>query len=235
MVTVAEYKKEVKEEIKDNNNKAVVVLSGGLDSTVLAYYLKNKGYDIYAISFDYNQKHKKELTCAYITANKICKDWKVVDLSILNNLAPSALTRDSINIPEGYYAEESMKSTVVPNRNMVLLSLAASYSISIGSSILAYGAHGGDHAIYPDCRQEFISAMKVALSICDWTSMDLLVPFMNWTKSSIVKKGIELNVPFKDTWTCYNGRLKACGVCGSCTERLEAFKVNNLEDPIDYE
>lgn len=213
--------------------KAVVILSGGLDSTTLLYDVKNQGYDVYALSFNYNQKHKKELQFAKMTCKKMKISHKIIDLKVLNDIAPSALTRN-IEMPEGNYMDENMKITVVPNRNMVMISLAASYSIGIGCKKIFYGAHSGDHTIYPDCRPEFIKAMKDALKICDWNEVKLLAPYEQYSKMEIVDRGTILGVDYSLTWTCYNGGKLACGKCGSCMERLEAFERNSIKDPLKY-
>lgn len=215
--------------------KAVIILSGGMDSTTLLYDVINLGYEVYVLSFDYNQKHKKELDCAKSICEKLNIPHKVVDLNVLNQLAPSSLTRDDWDVPEGHFEDESMKQTIVPNRNMVMLSLATSYAISIDATKIFYGAHAGDHEIYPDCRKEFIDKMKEVIRICDWKEVELSAHYWNINKGDIIKKGIGLNVPYENTWTCYKGKELACGKCGSCQERLEAFKKVGMEDPIKYE
>ncbi|MBU1235049.1 MAG: 7-cyano-7-deazaguanine synthase QueC [Proteobacteria bacterium] len=216
--------------------KAVIICSGGMDSTTLLYDILNKGYEVFVLSFDYGQKHKVELNLISKTCLKLgIVKHKIIDLKILNEVASSALTRDNWDVPRGHYADENMKQTVVPNRNMIMLSLAIAYAIDSGATELYYGAHSGDHAIYPDCRPEFVKAMQKVIKLCDWKKVSLVVPYLHLTKADIVKIGLKLNVDYNLTWTCYNGREKACGKCGSCTERLEAFKLNNMEDPIKYE
>jgi len=190
---------------------------------------------LYSLSFDYNQKHKKELECAKATCEKLNINHKIVDLSVLNELAPSALTRDGWDVPEGHYEADNMKETVVPNRNMVLVSLAASYAIGLKADKLFYGAHSGDHAIYPDCRPEFAEKLKEVIKIADWHVCELEAPYLGMDKGDIAIKGKELNVDYSLTWTCYKGLNKACGKCGSCQERLEAFKKAGIEDPIQYD
>jgi len=215
--------------------KAVLILSGGLDSTTLMYDLLNKGIEVHAISFFYGQKHSKELECAHALCDKLGVPHKIIDLEVLNEVAPSALTRSEIEVPEGQYDIDNMKATVVPNRNMVMLALATSYAISIGANYVAYGAHAGDHTIYPDCRPKFVRHMTDAIASCDWSKVELLVPYLYMTKGEIVKVGLSLGVDYSSTWTCYKGGDKACGKCGSCTERLEAFAFANAVDPIEYE
>ncbi|WP_232385637.1 7-cyano-7-deazaguanine synthase QueC [Methanoregula boonei] len=215
--------------------KAVLILSGGMDSTTLLYDLIDQGYEVSAITFDYHQKHKKEIACAQKTCAKLSIPHKIVNLSVLNDLAPSSLTRADRDVPEGHYAEESMKQTVVPNRNMVFLSLAASYAIGIGAGHLFYAAHAGDHAIYPDCRPVFVSAMSTAFHLCDWNDLVLQVPYLMLSKGDIAKKGIGLGVDYANTWSCYKGKERSCGKCGACTERLEAFREAGAADPLEYE
>ena len=217
-----------------NKEKAVVILSGGLDSTTLLYVVINQGFDVRALSFDYNQKHKKELWCAMKTCTNLGIEHKVLELAILNEIAPSALTRADWQMPEGHYAAENMKQTIVPNRNMIMISLAAAYAIGVGAQHLFYGAHAGDHDIYPDCRKEFVIAMQEVLKLCDWKQVQLHAPYLDIDKGDIVKKGLALSVPYQDTWTCYQGLEEACGRCGSCQERLEAFAKNHTTDPIVY-
>ena len=168
------------------------------------------------------------------TCNSLNVPHKIISLSVLNDIAPSALTRDDWDVPEGHYADENMKETVVPNRNMVMLSLATSYAVSIKADKLFYGAHSGDHDIYPDCRKEFVDVLGKAVSMCDWHELKLLAPYIEKDKGDIVIRGIELNVDYSKTWTCYKGKGKACGKCGSCVERLEAFEKGGIKDPILY-
>lgn len=215
--------------------KAVIILSGGMDSTTLLYDIKSQGYDVYALSVNYGQRHKKELRLAKKTCLNLNIPHKIIKLKALNELAPSSLTRKEINVPEGHYEDETMKLTVVPNRNMVLLSLATTYAISLKAKKLFYGAHAGDHAIYPDCRKEFIDKMREVIKIADWVCVDLEAPYWDIDKGDIAIKGKQLGVDYSLTWTCYKGRKKACGKCGACQERLEAFKKAGVKDPVKYE
>lgn len=217
--------------------KAVIILSGGMDSTTLAYdVVKGGKYDeVHAISFDYGQVHKKELECARITATKLGLDsYYIVNLAPLGNLLSSALTGDC-DVPEGDYDDSNQKLTVVPNRNMIMLSIAAGYAMSIGATDLYYGAHAGDHTIYPDCRPEFVDAMNAVLAVAHYTPVRLHVPYQYFGKANIAAKGKQLGVPYEDTWTCYKGGEKPCGKCGSCNERLMAFRRANMTDPLEYE
>tara|TARA_Y100000593_G_scaffold13994_3_gene26184 strand:+ start:11790 stop:12446 length:657 start_codon:yes stop_codon:yes gene_type:complete len=217
------------------SKKSVVILSGGMDSTTLLYDIKHQGDDVSALSFNYNQKHKKELEMAKATCKALKVDHKIIDLNVLNEIAPSSLTRDDWEVPEGHYADENMKETVVPNRNMVMLSLATSYSIGVKAKYLYYGAHSGDHDIYPDCRKEFVDTLAMAILLCDWDHINLVAPYLDIDKGDIVIQGKRLGVDYSKTWTCYKGKELACGKCGSCVERLEAFAKAGIKDPVKYE
>lgn len=207
-----------------------------MDSTVLAYHLFHQGALAGCVSVHYGQRHAKELDCAKRTTELMQVPHEVLNLEGLRAvLNTSSLTSNEIAVPEGHYAEASMKATVVPNRNMILLSLAVGVAIARGAKAVAYGAHAGDHAVYPDCRPEFALAMSQAIGFCDYDPPTLERPFINKTKADIVKLGIELGVNFNNTWTCYKGGEVACGKCGTCVERLEAFHIAGGEDPIPYE
>ncbi|MCP4934495.1 MAG: 7-cyano-7-deazaguanine synthase QueC [bacterium] len=214
--------------------KALIILSGGLDSTVLAHEVVAEGdYQLGALSFDYGQKHTCELACAKAQAKLLGIEHTLVALPFINELFNSVLLSNSDKpIPHGHYEDESMKQTVVPNRNMIMLSIAAGVALSQDRTALYYGAHSGDHAIYPDCRADFVAAMQQALGLCDWQRIDLQVPFLHLDKLEIVRRGAALGVDFGQTWTCYTGGDTPCGKCGSCVERSEAFAANGLQDPV---
>jgi 7-cyano-7-deazaguanine synthase len=216
-------------------NKVVVIYSGGMDSfTVLNRALRD-GKEVYALSFDYGQRHVKELEYA----SKVCKSLnvphKVIDISAINQLLAGSSLTDNIDIPEGHYEAENMKSTIVPNRNMILLSLAVGYAVSVEASQVYYGAHSGDHAIYPDCRPEFVMKMNDVCQIANYEPVEIFSPYLNVDKIAILADGIKMGLDYSTTWTCYNGREKACGKCGACQERLEAFTENGQTDPVEYE
>ena len=188
-----------------------------------------------ALSVDYGQKHRVEL----IKAASICRDLqlnhRVIDLSALRELfGSSSLTSPVQPVPDGHYQAEGMKATVVPNRNMILLSVATAWAISLGAEAVAYAAHSGDHAIYPDCREVFADALDQAIRLCDWSSVFLYRPFVDLDKTAIARLGGRLGVPFETTWSCYKGNALHCGRCGTCVERREAFFLAGLEDPTRY-
>lgn len=212
--------------------KVVVLLSGGLDSSVLCYYLKNLDFDVYPVAFNYNQRHKRELASAW----EISKDFnllKIISIPELGYLGHSSQTDSNIPVPQGHYADDSMKLTVVPNRNMIFLAFAAAYAITLESNIIATAIHSGDHPIYPDCRPEFSRTLDECLHVT-W-NIRLRTPFVNQSKADIVAIGDRLKVPFQTTWSCYEGREAHCGKCGTCVERKEAFLLNHIIDPTAYE
>jgi len=220
---------------KEMAEKVVVIYSGGMDSfTVLNRALKD-GKKVYALSFDYGQRHVKELQCASTVCELLKINHKVIDISSINQLLTGSSLTDDIDIPEGHYESENMKSTMVPNRNMILLSLAVGYAVSVGAAQVYYGAHSGDHAIYPDCRPEFVQKMNDVCRIANYESVEIFSPYLHVNKTAILAYGLKMGLDYSNTWTCYNGREKACGKCGSCQERLEAFSENKMVDPIEYE
>lgn len=215
--------------------RCTLIYSGGSDSFTLLHWLRTNGYEVDAISVAYGQRHWREINCASTVAHELSVPHQIIDIPLDTIVVSSALTSRSAPVPEGHYAGENMKQTVVPNRNMVLLALAASYALSRGSTHLAYGTHHGDHEIYPDCRAEFVDAMRKAFRLCDWRSLELITPFLQWDKRLIYAWGTQHGLDYAKTWTCYNGRPNACGRCGSCVERLEAFDLIGKVDPLDYE
>ncbi|MDI9243704.1 7-cyano-7-deazaguanine synthase QueC [Marinobacter sp. CHS3-4] len=213
----------------------VVIYSGGMDSYTLLHRALAQGFDVHALSFDYGQRHVRELECVREVCQSLSIPHKVVDIRSLNVVMDgSALTAD-VDVPEGHYEEESMKATVVPNRNMILLSLATGYAVTAGADSVWYGAHGGDHAIYPDCRPEFVEKMDAVCRVANYQPVAIEAPFMGADKSQILTEGLNMGLDYSKTWTCYNGRERACGRCGSCVERLEAFAANGVTDPLPYE
>ncbi|CAG9001567.1 MAG: 7-cyano-7-deazaguanine synthase [Candidatus Celerinatantimonas neptuna] len=217
------------------NEKVVVIYSGGMDSyTVLNKVIQN-GYVPYPLTFNYGQRHYKEIEVAQKVCQQLHLEHKVVDISAIDQLLQGSSLTSDIDIPEGHYEEESMKSTVVPNRNMILLSLAVGYAVSIGAREVYYGAHAGDHAIYPDCRPEFVQKMNDVSKIANYEPVEIISPYLYKSKIEILQDGLKMGLNYGQTWTCYNGREKACGRCGACQERLEAFELNHCKDPLEYE
>jgi len=220
---------------QNEKEKVLLILSGGLDSSTLLFYLQDKGFEVQCLSIDYGQTHVKEVIAAKMISAKAGVPFEIMSIPNLGSyLDGSALTDPSIKVPHGDYREESMKSTIVPNRNMIFLSIAVGYAIGKGIHKVAYAAHSGDHFIYPDCRPEFIERMQNVFKFCHTEPIELIVPFMNLSKIEIVMIGNDLKVPFELTWTCYEGRNLPCGKCGACRERLEAFRENKIEDPLFY-
>lgn len=216
--------------------KAILIFSGGMDSATLLFSLLHQGHEVKCLGIDYGQRHRKEIEAAMLICGVQKIPYTLVDLSAIRPLLKgSSQTDDTVEVPEGHYAEENMKKTVVPNRNMIMLSVAAAYAISEKADAVVYGAHSGDHAIYPDCRPEFVKAMTQAMELADWHTVTLVAPFSAMTKGEIAKLGLSLKVPYELTWTCYAGREKHCGKCGSCSERLEAFEFAGAADPVAYE
>lgn len=225
--------------------KGVAIVSGGMDSVTLAYFLKKRLHpdvDLHLISFDYGQRHVKELQTAIKCAEALGAQHDVVNLQMLTKfleVSGSVLVDLKAEVPEGHYAEESMKSTVVPNRNSIMLSIATGIAVAEGAEFVAYGVHGGDHFIYPDCRPEFFEAMCEAqvLGNVGFTvpMFRLMAPFINQTKADIVHIGESVGVPWVDTWSCYKGGRIHCGKCGTCVERREAFSLAGVVDPTLYE
>jgi 7-cyano-7-deazaguanine synthase len=215
--------------------KTVAIFSGGLDSTVLLAHLLAEGDEVLALSVDYGQRHRRELDHARSIASQLGVRWQLADLAgVRPLLAGSSQTSDDVPVPHGHYAAENMKQTVVPNRNMIMLAVAAGWAISERADRLAYGAHGGDHTIYPDCRPEFAAAVGQAIALADWHRVELYCPFIHSKKSDIVRRGAELGVDFASTWSCYEGGAVHCGLCGTCVERKEAFALAGVADPTRY-
>lgn len=215
--------------------KVVVITSGGLDSHVLMHWHIRNGDQVRALSVDYGQRHRRELIFACNNALDSRIPYENADLQNLARILPGSSQTDvNVKVPKGHYSEESMKATVVPNRNMILLAVAIGHAIAHKFEAVSYAAHSGDHAIYPDCREEFASAMAQVSLQCDWTPITLLRPFIQRSKADIVRLGNSMAVNFRNTWSCYSGEDLHCGACGTCTERREAFYLAGVEDPTHY-
>ena len=202
----------------------------------LLHQALNQNYEVDCLTFDYDQRHIKEIECARLACHENnLSNLQIKIANVESIFAASALTSNSIEMPHGSYQAESMQSTIVPNRNMLFISYAIAYAISKNINQVWYGAHAGDHFIYPDCRPEFLSAMNAVAQICHTFPISVEAPFLNYSKAEIVKIGLDLGIDYSKTWTCYEGQNLACGKCGSCNERLEAFALNNTADPLTYQ
>lgn len=216
--------------------KSYVICSGGMDSVTLAYKIAHQHQLAGLISFDYGQRHKKELTSAALCAKALNVPHHILDISAIGaHLSGSALT-DDIDVPDGHYAEENMKVTVVPNRNAIMLSIAYGIAAAQQADAVAAAFHGGDHFIYPDCRPAFTQSFEAMQNhaLDGFNTIRLLTPFITKTKGEIAAEGAQLGVPFADTWSCYKGGALHCGKCGTCVERREAFHEAGIEDPTQY-
>ena len=220
---------------------ATVLLSGGLDSTTLLAQTLNDGHHAYALSINYGQRHSKELSQAQTIADHYGVKLDVLDLIGLRYvLAGSALTGPN-EVPDGHYAAENMSTTVVPNRNAILLSIAAGHAAARGHDYVATAVHAGDHPIYPDCRPEFILALSNATKLGTRTDdrpegVQVVAPFVNMDKTGIAELALAYDVPVELTWSCYKGREIHCGRCGTCVERAEALDAaTGGADPTDYD
>lgn len=225
--------------MNDNPKRAVVLHSGGLDSTVLLWHMTALGYEVLPLSIHYGQRHRTEL----LSAEQVCLvgryENRIVNLDGLRQIlsaSNSSQVNPDVPVPEGHYAAASMAVTIVPNRNMMLLAAATAFAISEGAQVVAYAAHAGDHFVYSDCRPEFIDALAAAIALCDEHPPTLIAPFSRMTKAEIVKRGSELGVPMGLTYSCYKGEAGShCGRCGTCTERAAAFDEAGVPDPTGYE
>lgn len=220
--------------------KATLIVSGGMDSATLAYHYNSLGYDLHLVGFNYGQRHVKELEALGKLADLLKASWEIVDLTQLkSSIANSSLTSDAINVPDGHYAEETMRITVVPNRNAIMLAIATGIAVANGSNLVATGVHAGDHFIYPDCRPDFIEAIDAAFQLGTRghakDGFHVEAPFVRITKADIAKRGHELKVPYQITWSCYKGGSLHCGRCGTCVERIEAFIDAGVNDPTHYQ
>ncbi len=217
--------------------KTIVICSGGLDSVSLAHMVAHEHVLTRLLSFDYGQRHRKELDFAASCASRLGVPHQVIDLRPIGAaLTGSALT-DDIDVPDGHYEEESMRVTVVPNRNAIMLTVAFGVAAANGDDAVATAVHGGDHFIYPDCRpaftESFEAMQKAALD--GYADVSLFTPFVHRTKADIVIEGAKHQTPFAETWSCYKGGDLHCGRCGTCVERREAFHLANIADPTSYQ
>jgi len=218
--------------------KAVCVMSGGMDSTLSAYMMKEKGYEIIAVHFNYDQRtQSKELECFEKIAKDLdVKEKYVLDLDFFKHLGASALTDINIEVPTNGI-EEGVPVTYVPFRNGIFLSMSAAIAEKEGAEVISIGVVEEDSSGYPDCRESYIKSMQnsINLGTKDETQIEIKMPLVHLQKSQIVKKAISINVPLELTWSCYKNEDKACGICDSCRLRLNGFKLAGVIDPIAYE
>ena len=217
--------------------KTIVICSGGLDSVSLAHMVAAKHKLTGLVSFDYGQRHRKELDYAALCAKRLDVPHDIIDMrGIGAALTGSALT-DDVDVPDGHYAEETMRVTVVPNRNAIMLSVAYGIAAARGDQAVATAVHGGDHFIYPDCRPDFTQAFEFMqyMALDGYADVSLYTPFVHGSKADIVSEGQRHNTPFAETWSCYKGGVHHCGRCGTCVERREAFDLAGVADPTEYD
>ena len=224
--------------IEKNMKRALCVMSGGMDSTLSAYMMKNNDYEVIAVHFNYNQRTQtKELECFHKICNDLdVKEKYVLDLDFFKQLGASALTDKSIEVPTSGI-EEGVPITYVPFRNGIFLSMAAAIAEKEGAEAISIGVVEEDSSGYPDCRASYIKSMEQSINLGtkDETNITIHMPLVSLKKSQIVQKAIELEVPLELTWSCYKNEDMACGVCDSCRLRLNGFKLAGVTDPIEYE
>ncbi|MCD7714299.1 MAG: 7-cyano-7-deazaguanine synthase QueC [Prevotella sp.] len=216
-----------------NNKDALLILSGGIDSTTMLY--EYAAEIALAVSFDYGSNHNKnEIAFARRHCARLAVEHLFIPLDFVSRYFSSSLLSGADAIPDGNYDEDNMRSTVVPFRNGIMLSVACGIAESRGLRRVMMANHAGDHTVYPDCRPEFVAAMDKAMQEGTWEKLHLFAPYTNLTKTDIVRRGAAIGVDYGATWSCYKGRDKHCGVCGTCRERKEAFAEAGVPDPTDY-
>lgn len=213
---------------------SLMVVSGGMDSTTMLYEYADR--IALAVTFNYGSNHNaREIECARYNCERLGIELVVVDMPFIGQLFDSSLLSGADAIPEGNYDDENMRSTVVPFRNGIMLAVAAGLAESRGLRHLMMANHGGDHAIYPDCRQGFVDAMSAAISQGTYEYIDIFAPYTNITKTDIARRGAALGIDYAHTYSCYKGGAVHCGRCGTCTERRQAFIEAGIPDPTQYE
>ena len=216
--------------------KTVVLLSGGMDSVTALYWAQAEHEVVGAVSFDYGAKHNhREIPLAAWHCAQSGVTHDIINLDFVNRLFASDLLKSGGDVPEGHYADETMKKTVVPFRNGIMLAIACGLAESREAEALVIAAHSGDHAIYPDCREPFMQGMAAAMREGTYAKIELLRPFIHLDKAGIAKLGASLGVDYGKTWSCYKGGVLHCGKCGTCVERIEAFTLAGLDDPTVYD
>lgn len=213
---------------------SVIIVSGGMDSITMLHEFEKE--IALAVTFDYGSNHaKKEIEFAKLHCERLGIEHIIIPLSFMHDYFKSSLLEGADAIPEGHYEAENMKSTVVPFRNGIMLAVACGLAESRGLHSVMIANHGGDHAIYPDCRGTFINAMSEAMAYGTYEHVRINAPYTGITKSDIAKRGAALGVDYSKTWSCYKGGDKHCGKCGTCVERKEAFELAGIKDPTEYE
>lgn len=214
----------------------IVVCSGGLDSVTLAHKVAAERTLGTLVSFDYGQRHRKELDSARRCAGCLGVPHQIIDITAVGRLLTGSALTSGGTAPEGHYAEETMRVTVVPNRNAIMLTIAFGVATVERADQVAAAFHGGDHFIYPDCRPAFVEAFETMerYALEGLARISLYTPFVRLSKADIVREGARLAVPFAETWSCYKGGALHCGRCGTCVERREAFHVAGIDDPTPY-
>jgi 7-cyano-7-deazaguanine synthase len=220
--------------------KAVIVLSGGLDSTTCMGIAKEQGYELYPITFHYGQRHNREVEQAKIVSQYYeVKDHRIVDISFLQDIGGSALTDRNIDVPKGGGEDGTIPSTYVPARNLIFLSLSTAYAEVVGAEVIYIGVSAVDYSGYPDCRPEFIESMSSTIQLAtkagtSGSSIRIETPLIHLSKAETIQKGMELGVPYALTTSCYHGDETACGECDSCRLRIKGFKEAGYHDPVSY-
>lgn len=213
---------------------SVIVLSGGMDSVTLLHQYRER--IALAVTFDYGSNHNaREIECAQYQCAQLEIEHLVIPLDFMGRYFKSSLLSGADAIPEGHYEDENMKSTVVPFRNGIMLSVACGLAESRDLRHVLIANHGGDHAIYPDCRGGFIDAMSSAMREGTYEHIDILAPYTDIDKTEIARIGHHLGIDYSHTYSCYKGGERHCGRCGTCVERKEAFRLAGIQDPTDYE
>ena len=216
------------------NKDSVLIVSGGMDSITMLYEYKER--IALGISFDYGSNHNaREIPFAAMHCERLGIKHIVINLGFMHQYFKSSLLEGAEAIPEGNYDDENMKSTVVPFRNGIILSIAAGVAESNGLKYVMMANHGGDHTIYPDCRPEFVSAMSEATRLGTYPGIEVLAPYTGITKSDIARHGKALGIDYAETWSCYKGGEHHCGKCGTCRERIEALADAGIEDHTVYD
>ncbi len=213
---------------------SIIVVSGGMDSVTMLYEYRER--IAMAVTFDYGSKHNaKEIALAAMHCQRLGVPHTIIPLTFMQQYFKSSLLIGGEDIPEGEYADDNMKSTVVPFRNGIMLAIAAGLAESNGLRHVMLANHGGDHAIYPDCRPEFVDAMSSAIANGTYDGVTILAPYTNITKTDIARRGAALGIDYSETWSCYKGGDRHCGRCGTCTERREALREAGVTDTTEYD